>query len=79
MKNLENAIQAVEDDNSVNNGSWNSWENANQIANVYELNLDNEDAAYLNKFISLDHCPLNKAGQCNFNVDGSFWKELNEL
>ena len=77
MKNLEQAIEAVRENNEINNGSWGEWESADEIAEAYELELSNSDKKYLTVFIEKNYCHLNTKQSYDvrnsFNCDGTFW------
>lgn len=54
---LRDAVEAVEENNRINSGSWNDWENGEEILDTYELvdwssgSYDREIVAILNRAI----------------------------
>lgn len=86
MNTLQNAIEAVEDDNNNNNGKWENW-TVKSIKDTYELELTNLDCKFLELFIVLNRCPhpsdtnnsIPNDWDCAFNADGSFFIKLDNL
>lgn len=51
MTNFEKAINAVEENNETNNGQWSDWDDANHIADTYEIDLDEEELGLIDEMI----------------------------
>lgn len=76
---LRFAIEAVEDNNKINDGAWANWDDAEHVCDVYGIELDAESSAVINRAIQsngtslaadMQAVELSMFGQ---NFAGSFW------
>ena len=76
---LREAIEAVEENNQINDGMWIGWDDAAHVAETYSIELDEQGAEIINRAIAsngeslavdLPAVELAVRGQ---NFFGSFW------
>jgi len=48
---LKEAVLAVEENNKINDGKWSDWDDAQHIADTYDIELNDKEATILNKAI----------------------------
>ena len=78
-KALRQAIEGVEDNNRINDGSWSDWEDARHVAETYGVELCSEGAQVIERAIAsngaslAEDLPAVELAVQGQNFAGSFW------
>lgn len=78
-KALRAAIEAVEDNNNINDGSWSDWQDAAHIEETYEVEMCDEGKAVIERAIKsngkslVTDLPAVELAVWGQNFSGSFW------
>lgn len=78
-KALRQAIEAVEENNRINEGMWLEWDDAAHVAETYGIDLDEHGAKIVNRAIASNgeslavDLPVVERAVCGQNFFGSFW------
>lgn len=78
---LRSAIEAVEDNNRINGGSWSSWDGASHVEEAYGVDLCREGKAVIQRAIEtdgrslLEDLPAVELAAWGQNFSGSFWSQ----
>ena len=78
-KALRQAIEAVEENNSINDGMWIGWDDASHVAETYGIELDEQGAKIINRAIASNgeslavDLPAVERAVWGQNFFGSFW------
>ena len=76
---LRKAIEAVEENNRINDGMWLEWNDAAQVAETYDIDLDEQGAKIINRAIASNgeslavDLPAVELAVLGQNFFGSFW------
>ena len=78
-KALRHAIEAVEENNRINDGMWTGWDDAAHVAETYSIELDEQGAKIINRAIASNgeslavDLPAVELAVWGQNFFGSFW------
>ena len=78
-KALRQAIEAVEENNQINDGMWIGWDDAAHVAETYGIELDEQGAKIINRAIESNgesltvDLPAVERAVWGQNFFGSFW------
>ena len=78
-KALRQAIEAVEENNRINDGMWTGWDDAAHVAETYSIELDEQCAKIINRAIASNgeslavDLPAVERAVWGQNFFGSFW------
>ena len=78
-KALRQAIEAVEENNRINEGMWLEWDDAAHVAETYGIDLDGQGARIINRAIASNgesltvDLPAVERAVWGQNFFGSFW------
>ena len=78
-KALRQAIEAVEENNHINNGTWLGWDDAAHVAETYGIELDEQGEKIINRAIASNgesltvDLPAVERAVWGQNFFGSFW------
>lgn len=78
-KALRQAIEAIEENNSINDGMWIGWDDAAHVAETYSIELDEQGAKIVNRAIASNgeslavDLPAVELAVWGQNFFGSFW------
>ena len=78
-KALRQAIEAVEENNHINDGMWIGWDDAAHVAETYGIELDEQGEKIINRAIASNgesltvDLPAVERAVCGQNFFGSFW------
>ena len=78
-KALRQAIEAVEENNSINNSTWLEWDDAAHVAETYGIELDEQGEKIINRAIASNgesltvDLPAVERAVWGQNFFGSFW------
>lgn len=76
---LREAIEAVEENNRINDGTWLEWDDAAHVAETYSIELDKTGARIINHAIAsngkslIADLPAVERAVWGQNFSGSFW------
>lgn len=76
---LREAIEAIEENNSSNDGMWLEWDDAAQVAETYSIEFDEQGAKIINRAIASNgeslavDLPAVELAVWGQNFFGSFW------
>ena len=76
---LRQAVEAIEENNSINDGMWLYWDDAAQVAETYSIELDEQGAKIINRAIASNgeslavDLPAVELAVWGQNFFGSFW------
>ena len=76
---LREAIEAVEENNRINDGMWIGWDDASHVAETYGIELDEQGAKIINRAIESNgesltvDLPAVERAVWGQNFFGSFW------
>ena len=76
---LREAIEAVEENNSINDGMWMGWDDAAHVAETYGIELDEQGEKIINRAIASNgesltvDLPAVERAVWGQNFFGSFW------
>ena len=78
-KALRQAIEAIEENNSINDSTWLAWDDAAHVAETYGIELDEQGAKIINRAIASNgeslavDLPAVELAVWGQNFFGSFW------
>ena len=78
-KALRQAIEAVEENNRINDGMWTGWDDAAHVAETYGIELDEQGEKIINRAIASNgeslavDLPAVELAVWGQNFFGSFW------
>lgn len=78
-KALRHAIEAVEENNLINDGMWLEWDDASHVAETYGIELDEQGEKIINRAIASNgesleaDLPAVELAVWGQNFFGSFW------
>ena len=78
-KALRQAIEAVEENNRINDGMWIGWDDASHVAETYGIELDEQGEKIINRAIASNgesltvDLPAVERAVWGQNFAGSFW------
>ena len=76
---LREAIEAIEENNSINDSTWLAWDDAAHVAETYSIELDEQGAKIINRAIASNgeslavDLPAVELAVWGQNFFGSFW------
>ena len=76
---LREAIEAVEENNQINDGMWTGWDDASHVAETYGIELDEQGEKIINRAIASNgeslavDLPAVELAVWGQNFFGSFW------
>ena len=76
---LRKAIEAIEENNRINDGMWIGWDDAAHVAETYSIELDEQGAKIINRAIASNgeslavDLPAVELAVWGQNFFGSFW------
>ena len=76
---LRQAVEAVEENNRINDGMWLEWDDAAHVAETYGIDLDEQGAKIINRAIASNgesltaDLPAVERAVWGQNFFGSFW------